>query len=373
MAILQLADRPKNELRERLWDRFQGHGFKRGGAPFRALSWRRLEGMELRSDLECHLLPTVAAGIDIAPLDRPGPFGGFLKGMWERELEAEHNPLCWLNGALHQSGLFLYVPPARQVEAPLHLVYRVRPGAVSSPRAHLVAGRGSRCQLVWHAEEACQGSYWINGVLDITVEEDAQVDLVVLADESADGWNTLAVRGAVKRGGLLRVWKAARGGTCGFDLSALLLGEGAQVVLKGLGWLTDGMQLHCRTTVEHRAPQCRSNQHFKAAIHAGRSHFEGCIRVESIAQETDAYQMSNALLLGEAASASHRPNLLIGADQVKATHGSTVGTLDEETLFYLRSRGLAQDAARRLAVRGFCHEIIDEVPWGKERMSSWLE
>jgi Fe-S cluster assembly protein SufD len=340
------------QLRDQLWSRFLA---RRDIRPFRALSWNR--------ELDAAGEVLLQGPVEPVALEAPGHYGAFLKGFWEREAQLEENPLRLLNGARYRNGLFLYVPPGKQLEEPLQVQ-----GDATLPRAHLVAGRGSQSTLLWQVAHTS----WSNGVLDLTVEEGAQCNLVVLIDQNGQACNTLSIRAGVKRSGRLQVWLAARGGTCAHEMRVALMGEGAQVAFKELGWLESGMQLHCRTAIHHQAPACQSTQHFKSVIHAGRSHFEGSIKVDPIAQETDAYQMSNALLLSDDASASHRPNLEIGADQVKATHGSTVGALDPETLFYLRSRGVSLDAARRLAVAGFCNEIMEGMPWGQDRISSWL-
>ncbi|MBP9841882.1 MAG: SufD family Fe-S cluster assembly protein, partial [Simkaniaceae bacterium] len=122
-------------------------------------------------------------------------------------------------------------------------------------------------------------------------------------------------------------------------------------------------EAHTCVLVEHAAPHCYSNQHFKSLVRSyGKASFYGTIYVHPEAQKTDAYQLSNALLLDEKAVAFSEPNLRIFADDVKATHGATVGQLDQEQLFYLRARGLPLKEAKELLVQGFASEILGEIP-----------
>jgi Fe-S cluster assembly protein SufD len=136
--------------------------------------------------------------------------------------------------------------------------------------------------------------------------------------------------------------------------------ENSSVSLQGLSMLTDQRQAHMHALIDHAAPHCESRQHFKSAL-AGQSQssFEGKIFVRPIAQKTMAYQLNNNLILSDQARSNSKPNLEIFADDVKASHGSTVTQLSQEELFYLRSRGLPKEEAKSLLTHGFCKELID--------------
>jgi Fe-S cluster assembly protein SufD len=141
-----------------------------------------------------------------------------------------------------------------------------------------------------------------------------------------------------------------------------LLAEGGDVAIEGLSWLKGNDHSHVHVVVDHKAPHCTSNQHIKMVLSdASRSSFTGKIVVQQIAQKTVSYQLNNNLLLSDSAQACSKPGLQILADDVKASHGATFCQLDEEQLFYLRSRGLTEEAARSLLLFGFCNEIIERV------------
>lgn len=136
--------------------------------------------------------------------------------------------------------------------------------------------------------------------------------------------------------------------------------EQAEVQLFGLAKLKDKEQSHVNILIEHQAPNTRSRQLFKNVLFdQSKATFEGKIYVHSIAQKTQAYQRNSNLLLSDEATAHAKPNLEIFADDVKASHGATFGQLDEEEMFYLRSRGLSRQDAQEWLIDGFCKEILD--------------
>ena len=136
--------------------------------------------------------------------------------------------------------------------------------------------------------------------------------------------------------------------------------ENSEAQLYGLARLHGETESHIHATVEHIAPHTRSRQHFKSVLQdRSRVSFEGKIRVLPAAQKTEAYQLNNTLILSDAASANAKPNLEIFADDVKASHGATVGQLDQEQIFYFRSRGLGLEQSKALLIHGFCKEILD--------------
>lgn len=143
------------------------------------------------------------------------------------------------------------------------------------------------------------------------------------------------------------------------DLKVVLRGENGEAELKGI-WSLDGKQtISTNVLMEHVAPHCRSLQHFKGVLDdASTSYFEGKIYVHPEAQKTDAFQRNNNLLLSDRANAYAKPNLEIFADDVKASHGATIGQFDEDELFYLRTRGLSEKVAKKLLVKAFLGSCI---------------
>jgi Fe-S cluster assembly protein SufD len=154
-------------------------------------------------------------------------------------------------------------------------------------------------------------------------------------------------------------------GSPGFrrDYSVALLGERSEAHLKGLTALGGKAESHIHVHMDHIAPLCQSRQFFKnVLIEKGRSSFTGKIYVRRPAQKTEAYQLNKNLLLSDLATANTKPNLEIFADDVKASHGATVAQLDEDQLFYLRTRGIPCSEAKGLLTMGFCQEILEDIP-----------
>jgi Fe-S cluster assembly protein SufD len=147
------------------------------------------------------------------------------------------------------------------------------------------------------------------------------------------------------------------------DYRVVIGGENAEASLNGVWMLGDRNESHMHVIVDHQAPHCRSMQLFKGVLN-GNSHssFEGKILVRQAAQKTEAFQLNNNLLLSDRAHADSKPNLEIFADDVKASHGATVGQLDKEQIFYMKTRGFHEADAKNLLVYGFCEEVIDMIP-----------
>lgn len=201
----------------------------------------------------------------------------------------------------------------------------------------------------------------MNSLIDVTVEENAKVSFVEKSTHSGTLYYSL--RSVQKRdSSLFHITHEDQTAVSRRDFHAKLVGENGSVKLLGLSEL-ENREAHTHILVEHVAPHCYSSQHFKSIVRAsGKVSFYGTIYVHPEAQKTDAYQLSSALLLDEKALAFSEPNLRIFADDVKATHGATVGQLDEEQLFYLRARGLGALEAKELLVQGFANEILEQLP-----------
>jgi Fe-S cluster assembly protein SufD len=159
------------------------------------------------------------------------------------------------------------------------------------------------------------------------------------------------------------------------DITTVLAGAGAELVLNGLYLLNDAQHADHHTVIDHAQPHCASHEYFNGVL-AGRARgvFNGRIIVRPGAQRTDSKQTNNNLLLSTEARADSQPQLEIYADDVKCTHGSTVGPIDPTQLYYLRSRGLSPDAARGILTYGFGAEILDRMRHAavRERLDQWI-
>lgn len=291
-------------------------------------------------------------------------YGALLTNHWTKSLKEETDPFASLNYVLHQDGAFVYLPPKTICEAPIQILHLIEgEGIAVCPRLHVFVGAQSEVQFVSRKEVLGKGRSWINQVTDFALEDDSHVRYMQI-DDNGNQWNMEAVRATVKRNCTFKTVSVTDGGEgVRGDYKVVLNGENSEASLSGV-WMLDGnREAHCHVLMDHQAPHCRSMQMFKGANNAfGRSSFEGKILVRQEAQKTDAFQLNNNLLLSERAMAYSKPNLEIFADDVKASHGSTVGQIDAEQIFYLRTRGVSEAEAKNILVYGYCKEVIDLIP-----------
>lgn len=291
-------------------------------------------------------------------------YGSLLTNQISKAIKEELDPFALLNLALHGEGLFLYLPPKTVCEVPvqiLHLVDDSIPNPFVSPRLQLFAGAFAEIEL-FSTHASLSSNCFINQRTDISVEENAHVRYVQANfHESADNWHFDAMRATLKKFSTLKSIGVTTGSkTVRNDYRATLVGEQAEVALNGVWMLKDRSETHQHVFVDHQAPNCLSRQLFKGVLNdTSHSSFEGKIMVRQAAQETNAFQLNRNLLLSDGAFAESKPNLEIFADNVKASHGATIGQLEKEELFYMRSRGFPEAEAKRLLVHGFCQEVLE--------------
>ena len=275
-------------------------------------------------------------------------YGLFLQSRTAKIIGEETDPFAALNGAFQGAGAFLYVPPKCKCALQLTQVYTSED--MASPRLHIYLGRNADLEV----EQISQGrNGFTNALIDFVLDEGAQLKLI---DRSVGDFQ--AIRGLLKKDAHFKTVSLAN--VLRTSLKIQLAEQGANAELYGLASLDGDTQGHFHALVEHIAPNATSRQHFKSVLKdRARFSFEGKIYVHPEAQKTAAYQLNNNLILSDEASANAKPNLEVFADDVKASHGATVGRLDEEELFYLRSRGLDLEQARKWLIQGFCKEILD--------------
>lgn len=310
---------------------------------------------------ELSILP---AGLIVMPLAKGLlSYQTFLQSRLGTAVREEKDPFALLNLAFASQGVFVYLPPKNKLAAPLQCLHLItQKGVMASPRFHLFVGRESEMKLISTFHPLAEG--WINSVLDVMVEEGARVEQVSILLEESRSWLFDAVRATLKRDSFLQTLSVSRGAKShrqSFDVS--LTGENAEAALNGTWLLGSDYSAHAHVLIEHEAPHTRSRQLFKGVVdEISQSSFEGKIYVHPVAQKTEAYQLNNNLILGERAQAFSKPNLEIFADDVKASHGATIGQLDANALFYLKTRGIPESLATRLLVRAFCQEIGAKLP-----------
>ena len=207
------------------------------------------------------------------------------------------------------------------------------------------------------------GRYWTNAVTEIVAGDGARVDCHRIQRESEHAYHVATTESRQGRDSTVNLHLVAFGSALArHDLRTRLEGAGATALLNGLYLLRDQQHVDHHTVIDHRAPHCESHEYFNGVLDAqARSVFTGRIIVRPGAQRTDSKQTNNNMLLSAEARADSQPQLEIYADDVKCTHGSTTGPLDQRHVFYLRSRGLDATAARQLLTYGFAAEILERM------------
>lgn len=293
--------------------------------------------------------------------------GSFLQSHLTRSLKEEKDPFAVANLVFHTQGLFLYLPPHIELAAPLqclHIASGDEPQLIA-PRLHLVVGAHSQMRLVVTAKQlASEVSHWFAPVIEIALEEGTSLDFLNLVD-AFPAWHFESLRALLKKESQLNTLNVAFGGKAVRQSYRIQLkGEGSRAHLSGLNMLSGNRSAHTHATVEHEAFGAHSMQRFKGILSGvSQSSFEGKILVQPEAQKTEAYQLNNNLILSPGAVANSKPNLEVFADDVKASHGATVSQLDDDQLFYFKTRGIDPITARRLLIGGFCREMISGIPY----------
>jgi Fe-S cluster assembly protein SufD len=231
------------------------------------------------------------------------------------------------------------------------------------PRVLIVAEAGSESAVVECHIGLGQNCYFSAPVREALLGEDARLTHHALQLESRAAYHLSGLCVEQRGGSTFESFAWMMGGALSRNEVQLTLnGEGCQAGLYGLSLGEGEQHLDNHTIVEHAQPRCRSYEVYKG-IYGGRSKgvFDGTIVVQPHAQKTDAIQYSRSLLLSKDASSSAKPQLKIWADDVKCTHAATVGQLDEEGLFYLRSRGIGEQEARSMLVQAFAGEVLEKI------------
>jgi Fe-S cluster assembly protein SufD len=276
----------------------------------------------------------------------------------------QDRPFSALNTAFVSDGAFVHVPAKATIAEPIQLVFLSTGGkpVVTHPRNLVVIEREARASIVetYASLGEAKAPYWTNSVTEVVVGEAARVDYHRVQRESPRAYHVAATQTHQGRDSTVHLHSVAFGAALArHDISAVMAGPGGTLILNGLYLLAGQQHADHHTTIDHAADHCESHEYFNGVLDGkSRGVFTGRIIVRPGAQKTDSKQTNNNVLLSGEAHADSQPQLEIYADDVKCTHGSTVGPLDPRALFYLRSRGIGEDEARRLLTYGFAAEIL---------------
>jgi Fe-S cluster assembly protein SufD len=283
-----------------------------------------------------------------------------------RHAQTEKNAFTALNTAFFQDGAFLYVPAGKTVAEPVHLLFvstGAEAGATAHPRNLIIAEKNSKLTVIQTYVSTADAVYFTNTVSEMVIGENAVVEHCKFQDESAQAYHIAAIHAHLGRNCNFIAHSIATGARLSRNnISTSLADEGVECVLNGLYLTRDEQLADHHMVVEHAKPHCNSHEYYNGILD-GRSKgvFHGRILVRPNAQKTDAKQTNKNLLLSDDATIDTKPQLEIYADDVKCTHGATVGQLNDESIFYLRARGIGLDKARQMLIHAFAGEIIDRI------------
>ena len=278
----------------------------------------------------------------------------------------EDQPFTALNTAFLRDGAFLQISANAVIEQPIHLLFVAtahQKATVHHPRVLILAGENSQARIVESYAGLRDAQYFTNAVTEIVAGPNAVIDHYKLLRESLQAFHVASMHVSLGRSSSFSSHSITLGGALvRNDVNALLNGEGIDCTLNGL-YVANGRRLiDNHTMVDHAKPHCSSHELYKGILDDdAHAVFNGKIVVQLDAQKTDAKQTNQALLLSEHAQINTTPQLEIFADDVRCTHGATVGQLDDDAMFYLRSRGLSHARARNVLIHAFASDILDRI------------
>jgi Fe-S cluster assembly protein SufD len=284
-----------------------------------------------------------------------------------------------LNTAFLEDGAWIEIPSGTVLERPIHVIHWTEAGAdrlMVNARTLIVAGHHVQATVIETHAGSDEAVYFSNGVVEIFLGENSKLEHAQVQQEGSKSFSISALHSHQKRSSRLLCHSVALGAELvRNDVNCVLGGEGAECTLNGL-YQTDGKQhVDNHTLMDHAMPHCSSREYYKGVLD-GKSTgvFSGSIVVRKDAQKTDAIQNNKNLLLSEDAVINTKPELQILADDVRCTHGATIGQLNAEAIFYMQARGIGKAAARNLLTRAFANDVIERMSFVpmRERLEAVL-
>jgi Fe-S cluster assembly protein SufD len=271
-----------------------------------------------------------------------------------------------LSTAYTDDGAFIYVPSGKIVEEPVHIIFITDSGnekILTQPRNLFVAENNSQVTIIEHYVSTSDEIYFTNSVTEIVAEENAVFDHIKLQEESKKAFHIARMEVEQERSSNFSSHLISTGADLTRnDFNAKFNGEGGECTLNGL-YMIDGAQLFdAHTLMDHANPHCNSHEHYKGILdNKSRGVFNGKIIVRQDAQKTNAFQENNSILLSDEALVNTKPQLEIFADDVKCSHGATIGQMDDDAKFYLKSRGIGEEASKGILLHAFASDVITSI------------
>ena len=316
----------------------------------------------LFKDFDCHLLVFVNGiyseelslinnlqnGVVVGSLKKLAKENPSVIDSYIGKLSKIDNAFNALNTAYAVDGLVIVVPDGKILEKPIQVLYLNSSSdetMLASPRNLIVVGKNSQASVIANYRGISEKAYLNNSVTEIFIDEDAIINLYKIQNSVLNHYN-ITFGGAIVRN----------------DINSVLDGENIETHYYGLYMINGKQHVDNHTFVDHAKPNCMSNELYKGILDDNaRGVFNGKIIVRQDAQKTNAYQQNKTILLSKTATIDTKPQLEIFADDVKCSHGATVGHLDDVSEFYIRSRGVPQELAKSMLIRAFANDVIETI------------
>ena len=280
--------------------------------------------------------------------------------------ENENYFFTTLSSAFTKDGAFIYVPDGKVVEDPIHIIFVTKSEnerILTQPRNLFVAGKNSEVTIIEHYVSDEESVYFTNSVTEIVADENANVDHIKLQEESKKAFHIARMEVDQERSSNFSSHLISHGAEISRnDFNARFNDDGGECMLNGL-FMIDGEQLFdSHTMIDHAKPYCNSHEHYKGILQdKSKGVFNGKVMVRRDAQKTNAFQENNTILLSNDAVMNTKPQLEIFADDVKCSHGATIGKLNDEAKFYLKSRGIGEESATAILIHAFASDVITSI------------
>ena len=278
----------------------------------------------------------------------------------------KNNIFTSLSTAFTTDGAFINVDDNCVIEKPIYLLFLTKAGNVNiqtQPRNLIVTGKNSQLTVIEHFSSSDNSIYFTNTITEIVAKENAVIDHIKLQEESINAFHIARMEIVQERNSnftshLISIWgKLSRN-----DINSKFNDEGGETILNGLFLIEKDQLFDIHSFVDHAKPNCNSNEHYKGILDDdSRGVFNGKIIVRKDAQKTNAFQKNNNILLSKNSLINTKPQLEIFADDVKCSHGATKGQLNNDATFYLKSRGIGEEASKVILLHAFASDIINHI------------
>jgi Fe-S cluster assembly protein SufD len=283
-----------------------------------------------------------------------------------RKKDTAENSFNLLNESFIYDGFVIYLPKNKAVEKPIHILNlaTTKPELpLIQPRNLIIAEENSQAKIVYEFNGYEEGEYFTNIVTEVSVDKNANISFYKIQNESNSAYHIDRTDILQKDSSVFNHFSLSFGAKIARnDINTKLDGENIELHLYGLYLGNEDQHIDHHTFIDHSKPNCESNELYKGILDdRARGVFSGKILVDKIAQKTNAFQSNKSVLLSENASIDAKPQLEIYADDVKCSHGATVGKLDEQAYFYIRSRGVPEESARSMLIRAFVDDVVSQI------------